>query len=105
MKNNPKLRGALGLAMRAGKIKFGFDTVKESVTNGLAEFVLIATDLSEKSEKEIRFVCSKYNVSVIKTGYDMEDFKTAIGKKTGIVSVVDSGFAKMILKVTDNGEE
>ena len=93
--NDPFL-AALGICRRAGKLSFGFETVKYAMQIGQAQVVFCAADLSPKTAKELRFLCSQLECELIETAYDMQTLGSAIGKKTGIVAVTDEGLAKMV---------
>ena len=53
---NDKLTGLLGLSRRAGHMTCGFDAVADLLRGGRAVLVLLASDLSPKTEKELRFI-------------------------------------------------
>jgi ribosomal protein L30E len=104
--------GALTMARKAGKLILGFDAVKDTLTAGTAKIVIIAADISPKTEKEVRFFCNRAdstraNVDVIKTALTMEDFGRALSKKTakksGVISVTDSGLAGLV-KTKQSGQ-
>lgn len=46
---------ALGLARRAGKLNWGFDTAVEAMRSGACGVVILAADLSDKTKKNVRF--------------------------------------------------
>ena len=48
---NPKLKGMLGLAMRAGKLACGESKAAEAIRGGRAELVLLSADASDNTEK------------------------------------------------------
>lgn len=95
--NNPFL-DALGICKRAGKISFGFETVKTAMQKCQVEVVFLAKDLSEKSRKEMHFLCKQFEVEIVETKFDMQTLGGSIGKKTGIIAVLDSGLAQMTKK-------
>lgn len=71
----------------------GFDSAEKSVNEGKSCAVLLASDVSEKTAKEVRFFSEKKNVPVYGADYTMDDLFLSVGKKTGVVSVNDKGFA------------
>ena len=93
---NDKILTLLGFARKSGNLSFGADSVKESLKRSKAKLVIIASDISEKSRKEIRFFASQNNIPVIDTDYDIETLSHATGKKGGIISVNEKGFADAI---------
>ena len=48
---------ALGLARRAGKLNWGFDTAVEAMRSGACGVVILAADLSDKTKKNVRCAC------------------------------------------------
>ena len=89
--------GILTMCRRAGKLRMGMDMAKDGCASGEAKCVLVADDISEKSLKEIRFVCAKYeNIPVYSLGMTMDEVGIGLGKKIGIAAVCDKGFFKKI---------
>lgn len=88
-----KAAGLLTMCRRAGKLAMGFDAAKEAILKGRAELILLSSDISSKTEKEVRFYSDKKNVPIIKTDSSMEELEYHIGKKVGILAVCDKGFA------------
>lgn len=89
---NDKLFGLLSICRKSGRMTFGFDMSKEATEKGRAELILLASDISPKTEKEVRFFAK--NTKVIKTACKIDDFFYGIGKKVGVVAVCDKGFAE-----------
>lgn len=93
---NDRFLEALGLCKKAGKLSFGFETVKLAAQKGEALIVFSSSDLSKKTQKELEFVCENTETEHIITEYDMKTLGQSIGKMTGIIAVTDMGFAKML---------
>lgn len=87
----------LGFARKAGKLSCGFCAVVEVIKKKKSKLVILACDISEKSEKEIRFAAAN-NVTVQRVSYGIEQLSSAVGKQAGIFSVNDDGFAQSFLK-------
>ncbi len=100
---NDKTIALLGFASKSGNLSFGADSVKESLKRNKARLVIIASDISEKSRKEIRFFALKNNVPVMDIEYDIETLSHATGKKGGIICVNEKGFADAIKGGNANG--
>lgn len=98
MKNNGDNSGLLGICRKAGKLKLGMDMAKGACETGEAKAVFTASDLSQKSQKEIRFSCAKNGIRLYALGMDMQQVADAVGKRTGILAVTDGGFAKALAK-------
>ena len=75
----------------------GMDMTVESLKRGKASLVVAASDVSAKSLKEITFNADKSKVKVLVLSWcDMQTLSHAIGRKCGILSVNDKGFAEAI---------
>ena len=93
---------ALGLARRAGKLNWGFDTAVEAMRSGACGVVILAADLSDKTKKNVRFEAEKYHV--LEPAFNMEEISAAIGKKAGVLAVCDRGFAEKLKQLIADGE-
>ena len=91
-----KALSAMGLARRAGKLNWGYDTVVEAMKTGACCLVIIAGDLSDKTKKNVRFEAERSHVQCIETAFSMEEISAAIGKKSGVIAICDGGFAKKL---------
>lgn len=94
----------LGLARRAGKLNWGFDTAVEAMRSGACGVVILAADLSDKTKKNVRFEAEKYHISVLEPAFTMGEISAAIGKKTGVLAVCDCGFAEKLKQLIADGE-
>ena len=72
---NDNFLSSLGICKRAGKLVFGFETIKTAMQKGQAVLVFTAVDLSAKTAKELRYLCSQMEVELIETDYDMHQHK------------------------------
>lgn len=89
----------LGFATKAGKLSFGMEAVKTSVKTGKAKLVVVAYDVSEKSQKEITFFTNNKEINLlILENTDKIQLSAAVGRKCGIISVNDQNFAQTIFK-------
>ncbi len=95
--NNNKT-GLITICKKAGKLAVGMDMVKKVCTEGAAAAVFITTDISEKSFKEVRYVCAKNGVKLYRLEMTMDDMWYGLGKKAGIIAMTDAGFAKSCAK-------
>ena len=92
------LAGALGLAQKAGKLSSGDLGVKDAISGGKVKLLIIASDASPNTAKELKFLAEKASVPVI---FCMERNKLGlcIGKAPrAAVAVLDKGFAGLIMK-------
>ncbi len=91
-----KIYALLGFARKAGKLAIGTEAVFESVAKKRSKLVLIAADISQKSAKEVRYICDKNNTRAVTLEIKIDDVTAAIGRRAGILSVEDDGFANAI---------
>lgn len=102
MKN--KALTLLGFAAKAGKLSYGMDAAVTAVKSGSSGLVAVAEDISEKSKKEVKFFADKNSVRIqILNGVNIETVSAAVGRKCGILSINDSGFADAFLKAYVEG--
>lgn len=95
--------GMIGLATKSGKVISGMDAVVESVQKHKAKLVIIAVDTSEKSKKNIKYVCTNNDINVIELS-TIERLSNVIGKKNrAILSITDKNFSEGILKKCNRG--
>lgn len=88
-----KVLGILGLAKRAGALAIGTNSVLESVRKGKALLVLIASDASSNTQKQLTDKASFRNVPVQTLPFDMAELGHAIGKDhTVSVAITQEGF-------------
>ena len=98
MKPDTKVLSAIGLAMRAGKIKSGSFQAEEAIKKNTAALVLIARDASENTKKHFRDLCSYRNIPALELS-DKETLGKCIGKEErSALCVTDASFGDMIQK-------
>ena len=90
-----KFFNAMGLSRRAKKLCIGHDEVKTSIKSGKAMLVILASDASERLEKEMTKLADE--IPVIRTDATMQEMGFYIGKKSGVFSVIDSGLKDLVL--------
>ncbi|MGN0479622.1 MAG: L7Ae/L30e/S12e/Gadd45 family ribosomal protein [Hominenteromicrobium sp.] len=86
----------MGLARRAGQLRWGYETVVEAVRSGECRLALTACDLSDKTKKNVRFEAQRHGVPAVDTAFTMAEISAAIGKKTGVVAICGEGFAEKL---------
>lgn len=110
MSRTDSLKGLLTICRKAGLLALGFDPMKDALASGKAKAVLIASDISAKTEKEVRFFSGKSGVPAVKTEMTIDEIYRSLGKKAGILTIYGDGFAEKALslclehKSTDNIE-
>ena len=101
---NSKVTALLGFAAKAGKLSYGMDAAQKTVKSGKARLVTAACDVSPKSRKEAAFFANKGSVDFLTLeGLDITTLSDAVGRRCGILTINDSGFADAILKAYTRG--
>lgn len=68
--------------------------------------VVLASDVSEKTEKEVRFYAGRARREVVKASFSMEEASDAVGKRAGVFLVCDEGLFGTIKKhIVENRDE
>ncbi len=103
---NDKVLTLLGFSAKAGKLSYGMDATVSAIKQKKAKLVLIAGDVSQKSQKEIIFQSESYKVKYLKLeNFDMDTITHAVGRKCGILSVNDDSFASGLIKALEDGRK
>lgn len=101
---NSNVLGLIGLAMKAGKICFGADSVEENLVKQKVKLLILSKDSSERTKNMFIKLCEKYNVPVILDG-NIEELSKSIGKANkAIIGVKDINFAESIQKKYNGGD-
>lgn len=101
---NDKLLTLFGFAAKSGKLSFGMNASVSSVCSKKSKLIIICSDISQKSRKEIIFHSEKAGVTVLMLdNYNIKTVSDAVGRSCGILSVNDSQFAASILKAASQG--
>ena len=80
----------IGLCRRAGALCLGTDAVTGALKAQRAAVVVISEQLSEKSQKEMRFLSKKYQAEICLIPHSFEQ----IGRITRKPVVLDSAFSE-----------
>ena len=99
-----KTLGLIGLAMKAGKISFGADSVEETIVKGKTKLVIVAEEASERTQHKFKKLCEDYKIPIIIDG-NIESLSKAIGKNNkAVIGVKDMNFAKSIQEKYNGGD-
>ncbi|NLK65673.1 MAG: 50S ribosomal protein L7ae [Tissierellia bacterium] len=92
-----KIYSMLGIARKGGNVSIGFDSTKLNIENNKSFLVIIACDASEKTKKNIKFICNKYNCEYIEFG-EKEILGKSLGKNVvSVLSISDKNIAAYLL--------
>lgn len=94
-----KILTLLGFATKAGKLSFGAAACESALYSGKAKLVLVCSDISAKTKKEMTFHSDKCNIKcMVLDDIDIITLSDAVGRKCGVLSVNDSSFAETLTK-------
>ena len=92
-----KIYSMLGIARKGGNISIGFDVTVSDVEKGKSILVIIASDASDKTKKNVKFICDKYNCNYIEFG-EKEIIGKSLGRKVvSVLSIRDKNIASYLL--------
>lgn len=80
----------------------GFDAAVQELESPKtkAAGLLLAADVSPKTEKEIRFAAEKRGRTVVRAGFTMDEAEAALGKRVGVLLILDEGLYGSLIKGT-----
>ncbi|MEG1686803.1 MAG: ribosomal L7Ae/L30e/S12e/Gadd45 family protein [Angelakisella sp.] len=98
-----KLFGIVSLSRKAGRLLYGFDSVKEAVQGGEAKLVLLANDISERTQRGMERAAGEATppTPIMATDLSMEDYARICGKPTGVLAITDKGFAEAAARLIE----
>ena len=77
--------------MAAGGVKVGFDLVLGEVRSGKAKFLLIASDASDRTVKQLTDKCKFYGVKYFRTEYSGVEIADMLGKRAVCAAAAFNG--------------
>lgn len=89
----------------AGKLLLGFDVVGEAILSGDAKVVIIASDLSPKTQKEVELAAQKGGVRVLPIPSTMDEIWQFVNKRAGVLAVSDQGLAGKLCGLIDHQDK
>lgn len=101
---NDKILGLIGLAMKAGKVSFGADSVEETIEKRKAKLVILSEESSERTKTKFEEICKKNEVPIIIYG-TIENLSKSIGKNNKtVIGIKDLNLSKSILEKYNGGD-
>jgi ribosomal protein L30E len=101
--NSQKVINLLTMCRKAGKLVTGFDISIEAVMDGKSKCLLIASNTSPKTLKEVNYRISSEGlegmVEVLSMPLTIDDVAKYINVSAGVIAICDSGFSKAFKKL------
>lgn len=99
-----RIYGLLGICAKSGEIISGADITIEMIEKNKVKLVIVAQDCSDKTIKNMKYICNKKDVPIYIFG-NIENISKSIGKNNrGIVGIKSENFAKEIIKIICGGD-
>lgn len=99
-----KLLNMVGLAVRAGKVRFGVYMTVRSVSDGSAAAVVAAADIGNDNGNKIERECRAAGIPLV-LWKNKDELSRAVGKKDVVaVSICDESFARAVVKLSEGKE-
>ncbi len=93
-----KFLSAIGLAKRAGGAVFGTEMVRDCAKSGKAKLIIVASDVSKNTLKEITDTAAFYNTECIISHYTMAEISSAAGllRNTSSIALKDENLTVLV---------
>ena len=98
MNNKQKQLNLLGLALAAGRLESGSQSVLVAVRNQSAKLVIIADDASSNTKKQFLDKSDYYEIPS-HILFSKAEISAAIGKERTVCAFTDNGFAQSFKKL------
>lgn len=96
-----KLLKYIGFAYAARELVLGTDLVLTSIRRRQAHLVILASDVSDRTAKQVLDKSAYYKAEVFRSNCTMEELARAVGKNApiAVMAVTDRGFAAAMQQV------
>lgn len=95
--NSARLVSMIGLCRRANRLGCGVDMIKDALKTGRVRLVLLASDPSQRTRKQLSDKCATARVELLSTSLTKEEMGAACGMaELSACAVMDPEFAKAI---------
>ena len=93
-----KFLSAIGLAKRAGQAVFGTEMVQNSARSGKAKLIIVASDVSNNTRKELNDTAAYYKTECIGVDCTMAQLSAAAGllRNTSSVAITDENLTVLV---------
>lgn len=97
-----RVLGMLGISAKAGKVVCGNDATIEDIERHKVKLVIVAEDASEKTKKNMKYVCEKNKVPILEFG-NIDEISRTIGKTNkAIIGIKSKSLSEAIEKFIKN---
>lgn len=97
-----RVLGMLGISAKAGKVVCGNDATLEDIERHKVKLVIVAENASEKTKKNMRYVCEKNKIPLLEFG-NIDEISRTIGKNNkAIIGIKSKSLSEEIEKLIKN---
>ena len=96
---NEKFRALLGFAVKAGRVSFGHDAVKQCIKLKRAKLLLFTRDASPRLREELTGLAE--NVPAMDLSESADELAAILGRRAAALAVSDAGFSQSLLTNAD----
>lgn len=97
--NEQKLKGILGLSVRARQACFGEDACRRMISSGPGSILLLDGEASENTRKKYRELCDRTGTELILLPPGM--IPEATGRSNMAMALSKGAFAEQVLRLTE----
>ena len=90
----------IGICRKAGRFTYGAAQTQEWMSKGKVKLIVIMSDTSQKTIKEINFA-NKKNIPIVHLENTKEELKQVLKSACGILGVTDENLAKKVISLAD----
>ena len=94
-----------GLQEKRGKTVAGTDVCIDNIEKKKIKLLIVATDASDKTKKNMNYICKDNDTCIIEYGLIDEISKSIGSNNKAIVGIKDKNFANEIYKIISGGED
>ncbi|MFD1417271.1 L7Ae/L30e/S12e/Gadd45 family ribosomal protein [Companilactobacillus keshanensis] len=96
-----KFLGFLGIVLRSGNMVSGTDLTLQGIRNKSVKLVVMASDCSDRTKKDLTNKTEYYQVPLI-TEFTSYEIKKSIGKDRKVIGITDLKMAKRLSELMEN---
>ncbi|MCL2538761.1 MAG: 50S ribosomal protein L7ae [Oscillospiraceae bacterium] len=100
MKKTNKAVMALSLAMKAGKLAVGYDSVENAALSGKAKLVVAVNDISERTLRNAKRVSG--NTRFVEAPFGADEMQAVFGRRIVIAALTDSNFSDLFIQALND---
>jgi len=91
---------ALSLAMKAGKLAVGYDSVEKAALSGKVKLIIAVNDISERTHRNAKRVSGR--AQLIEVPFGADEMQAVFGRHIVIAALTDSHFSDLFIKALND---